>query len=322
MKFKILSLSKNIFKKERVLGVSKERHKYDLPLSNSSGNGFLRLLICLMSILGMLSLCAFFALSAMTDRWSDGLQGKATVEIPASDSAGEVLDSQIIKAMTDDVAKILSADPDVKEVEIKQDSDLKRLLSPWLGDDDLAMKSIPIPGIISITFNDNTNPDIKELEAKLRDSAPRARIDTHASWLSDVLKFTGALQFAAILLGLIIGFTTLVAVAGGVQSKLAENKEELELLHLMGASDSYISKQIQRHTMILSIQGGFFGVIIGAIMLFCISMVAGEMGVNIIPDFSLNITQKTMLAMLPLPIAILGMITARYTVLRALNKMP
>lgn len=322
MAFKFPLTSKNIFKKERVLGVSKERHKYDLPLNNSASNGFLRLLICLMSILGLLSLSAFFALSAMSDRWSDGLSGKVSVEIPASDSNGDVIDSKIIKAMTDDAAKILSADPNVKEVEIAPDSHLKKLLSPWLGDNVMAMDSIPIPGLISVTFNKDANPDINAIQRKIRDVAPRARIDTHESWLSDVLRFTGALQFAAILLGLIIGFTTLVAVAGGVQSKLAENKDELELLHLMGASDSYISWQIQKHTMVLSLQGGMIGVIAAIFILFCISLVAGEMGVNLIPDFKLSTMQKAMLIFLPIPIAGIAMVTARHTVLKVLNKMP
>jgi len=150
----------------------------------------------------------------------------------------------------------------------------------------------------------------------------QARIDTHENWLEDVMRFTGALQFAALLLTLIIGVTTLVAVAGGVRSKLSENKDELELLHLMGASDSYIARQLQRHTLILSLQGGAAGVLAGGILLFIISVVAGKIGVNLVPDFRLDDAQKLMLLLLPVPIAVLAMITARFTVLRVLAKMP
>lgn len=312
---------KNPFYREKTLGVARGKRRYDLPLAGSAGNGFLRLLIALMSILGMLALCASFALSAMTKRWSDGLQNRISVEIPASDSAGEVTAPGIVESMTDDAARLLMGRPDVTEAKIMEESEIRELLSPWLGDD-MVMDSIPLPGLISVTFEEGAVPDLKALEVELKDVAPRARIDTHESWLSDVLRFTGALQFAAILLTLIIGATTLVAVAGGVRSKLSENKEELELLHLMGASDSYIAKQLQRHTLILSLQGGAAGVAAGGILLFAISLIAGEIGVNLVPDFRLDGIQKTMLLLLPVPIALLAMMTARFTVLRVLGKMP
>lgn len=309
------------FQKERALGVARGKRRYDLPLNGSSSNSFLRLLICLMSILGMLALSASFALSAMTARWSEGLANKVSVEIPAADSGGDIIQPGIVKSMTDDAAKVLNADPDVEEASIMEESQVRDLLSPWLGKD-MVLDSIPIPGLISVTFRSDAKPDLKALELKLRDKAPQARIDTHESWLTDVLRFTGALQFAAILLSLIIGATTLVAVAGGVRSKLSENKEELELLHLMGASDSYIARQLQRHTLILSLQGGALGVIAGGLLLLAISLVAGKIGVNLVPDFSLDGTQKIMLLLMPVPIAILAMVTARFTVMRVLTKMP
>ena len=320
MKLK-LPMFKNPFERNRALGVAKEKRRYDLPLTGSASNGFLRLLICLMSVLGMLALSASFALSAMTDRWSQGLDNKISVEIPAADSGGDIIEAGIVKSMTDAAAKVLNEHPDVAEAAIMEESHVRELLAPWLGTD-MVMDSIPIPGLISVTFNKDSKPDLQKLEQQLKDVAPRARIDTHESWLSDVLRFTGALQFAAILLSLIIGCTTLVAVAGGVRSKLSENKEELELLHLMGASDSYIARQLQRHTLILSLQGGALGVVGGGLLLLIISLVAGEIGVNLIPDFSLSGVQKLMLLLMPVPIALLAMVTARFTVLRVLTKMP
>ena len=320
MKFKIPSF-RNPFQREKTLGVARGKRRYDLPLTGSTSNGFLRLLIGLMCVLGMLALCASFALSAMTQRWAGGLENKVTVEIPAAHSGGQTNAPGIDASMTDEAARMLMGHPDVQEAHILEEDEIKRLLSPWLGDD-MVMDSIPIPGLISVTFNKGAAPDLKDLEVQIRDVAPQARIDTHENWLEDVMRFTGALQFAALLLTLIIGATTLVAVAGGVRSKLSENKEELELLHLMGASDSYIARQLQRHTLILSLQGGAAGVAMGGILLFIISMVAGEIGVNLVPDFRLDSAQKLMLILMPLPIAALAMITARFTVLRVLAKMP
>ncbi len=315
------AIFRNPLKKNRVLGVSKDKRKYDLPLSGSAGNNFLRLLIGLMCVLGMLALAASFTMSAMKDRWSQGLAGKASVEIPASDSGGEVIAPGMVRSMTDEAAKILSAHPDVQEAAIMEDSKINSLLEPWLGTD-MVMESIPLPGLISVTFREGSTPDIKALESALKEVAPRAHIDTHESWLSDVSRFTGALQFAALLLTAIIALTTLVAVGGAVRSKLSENKEELQLLHLMGASDSYIAQQLQRHTMILALQGGAMGVAAGSLLLLAIGLAAGHIGINLIPDFRLENGQKAALLLLPLPVAGMAMVMARYTVLRVLAKMP
>src|SRR5690606_39799746 len=86
----------NPFARERVLGVARGKRRYDLPLSGSSSNNFLRLLIALMTVLGMLALSASFALSAMTDRWSGGLQDKVSVEIPAADSGGDIIKPELV----------------------------------------------------------------------------------------------------------------------------------------------------------------------------------------------------------------------------------
>lgn len=307
--------------RDRVLGVARGKRRYDLPLAGSSGNNFLRTLIALMTVLGMLALAASFALSAMTQRWSGGLENKVSVEIPASDSDGNIINPGIIKEMTEKTAEFLRTEQVVESAIITPPEKIRELLAPWLGTD-MATDSVPLPGLISVTFKSGAPVDLKDLEVQLKDLAPRARIDTHETWLSDVVRFTGALQFAAALLTLIIGLTTLVAVAGAVKSKLSENKEELELLHLMGASDSYISRQLQRHTLILALQGGGFGILAGGILLALISLIAGEIGVNLVPDFRLENIQKIMLLLLPVPIAGLAMLTARFTVLRVLTKMP
>jgi len=319
--FAFLKTLQKPFINGRVLGVAKDTRRYDLPLGASPSNGFVRILIALMSAVGMLALCAFFALSAMTERWSSGLENKISVEIPATDSAGVVIDPAMVRTMTMNAAHLLKTSAGVIEVEAKRDEDVKAMLAPWLGED-LVMDTIPLPGLISVTLDPAAPPDIKALERQLKDVAPRARIDTHEQWLNDLLRFTGALQFTALIIGVVIGAVTFIAVAGAVQSKLAESKDDLELLHLMGASDSYIAKQLRRHTLILSFQGGMIGLAIGGMTLWLISLSAGQMGFNLVPEFTLAMIHKTFLVLLPVPIAMLAMVTAHFTVLRVLGKMP
>ena len=315
------NIKKIITSSGSVLGVAKETRRYDLPLNKGSGNTFLKTLIALMTFLAILGLASTFALSEMKDRWSSGLENKASIEIPAEDTNGIILPQDDLDKLTNEVYTFLQKHPAVETIKIMEKQDIIDLVEPWLGSD-LALDNIPLPGILTVGFKDDIIFDVTSLEEKLKQIAPQARLDTHKSWLSDVLRFTGALNFAALLITAIIGITTIVAVAGAVQSRMAIYNEELELLHLMGASDHYISKQLQRYMMYLTLQGSAIGAFIGGIILLTIGFLAGEMDVSLLPDFSLSTAQIIILIVLPIIISMLGMLTARQTVLRVLTKMP
>lgn len=308
-------------RKEKTLGTVRGKRRFDLPLGQGGGSGFLRLLIALMTVLAILGLAATFALSEMTARWSSGLENRMTVEIPAEGADGKLIPAADVKAMTEKAVQMLEGHPAIADADAMSEEEVGALVAPFLGED-LVMDSIPLPGLVSVTVQDGAHIDVPALERRLKTIAPQGRVDTHESWLKDVTRFTGALQFAAALLTLIIGATTLVAVAGGVKSKMAVHKDELELLHLMGASDAYIARQLERHTLWLAVQGGIIGLLLGAGLLVLIGYLSGEMGVTLLPDFTLGTAQKTALAALPLVIALLAMGTARTTVLRTLSEMP
>jgi cell division transport system permease protein len=310
---------KNPFKEKR-LGRAETR-RYDLPLNKGSGTGFLTLLIGLMTFLAVLALSASFALSAMTHRWSSGLENRATVEISAKGADSKLLSPQQIKDEAAKIDSVLKSHPAVKASHILSDEEIQALVKPWLGED-LLLDNVPLPGLISVDLQ-NSNPDaLKGLSRAIASASPNAHLDTHESWLHDLLRFTGALQFAAAILTIVIGCTAITAVAGAVKARLAVHSADVELLHLMGASDGYIARQFQRHSMMLALQGAFAGLLAGSLILLVVGWVSGRMDVNLLPDFRLEPTQIFTLSVLPLIAALLAIIAARHTVLRTLSRMP
>ena len=305
----------------RSLGIATKTRQYDLPLNKDSGGRFLMILISLMSFLTVLALSASFALSEMTNRWTSGLENTASIEIPAEDNSGNLIEAKTLDMLTNRINTFLNTHPAVERADIMSQQEISDLVAPWLGDD-MELSNIPLPSIISVHFKEDVVFDIGNLEKNITGIAPQARLDTHATWLENVLRFTGALNFAAALVSIVIGITTIVAISGAVQSRMAVYHEELELLHLMGASDNYISNQLQRYVFILSIKGAFMGVASGALVLVIIGWFMGRMDINLIPDFSLSTVQMSLLALLIPFTAIIGVATARHTVLRALALMP
>lgn len=306
---------------DRKLGVAYGRRKYDLPLNKSAGTGFLVLLIGLMTFLAVMALAGSFALSSLTNHWSSGLENKMTIEIPAADEKGNIRSPETIEEMAKDIHAILEAQNFVRKSEILSSNEIGELLSPWLGENDM-IADIPLPGLISVDLI-TMNPTIKsKMMSDFQKIVPNIQIDTHESWLTDILKLTGTLQFATIIIGLIIGATTAIAIAGAVKSRIAIHKKDVELLHLMGASDAYISRQFQRHAWILALQGSFVGMIGGFSVILILGYFSNTNDASLMPDFSLSMTHIFIILSLPLLACLLAGLTARFTVLRELALMP
>lgn len=308
-------------KKDRRLGVSDGKRRYDLPLNKGQGTGFLVLLIGLMTFLAILALTGSFSLKAMGERWSSGLENKLTIEIRAETPAGKILPASEIQEQAEEITAVLNRNQIVEKATLLGKPEIKELISPWLGED-VVLRDIPLPGLISVELKESTPDGLESIEKAIHAIAPNARLDTHESWLNDLLNLTGALQFATLAVTLIIAFTTIIAIAGGIRSRMALHKAEVELLHLMGAKDDYITKQFQRHAVILALQGSAIGTILGLLCVTTLWLFAGNSDGGVIPNLSLKPSEIAFLILTPALVCALSALTARVTVLRVLTRMP
>lgn len=309
------------FSQDKRVGSAQGKRKYDLPLNKSPGTGFLILLIGLMTFLAVMAIASSFALGAMTSRWSSGLENRLTIEIAAEKSDGQLRSPASLEALKQQIAKTLKDRPQILNADILSKEDTQALISPWLGDD-WSVEDIPLPGLISVELSDSNPETVQKLGYDLKKIDPDIRVDTHETWLNDLLKLTGALQFSAALITLIIGITTVTAIAGAIRSRMAIHAEDVQLLHLMGASDEYISKQFQRHALIITLQGAGTGMVLGFMLLLIIYLFSGDTAVTLIPDFHLSTPHILTILSLPALACLIAGATARFTVLRVLARMP
>ncbi len=308
-------------RKERKLGVSDGKRRYDLPLNKDSGADFLVLLIGLMTFLALMTLLGSFLLSSVSERWSSGLENKMTVEIPADNGSGSMRSREDIAELARKTALKLKDRQSIHDIKILSDADIQALVSPWLGED-IAMEEITLPGLVSVSLEDSSEALLADIEKDLKSIAGNIQIDTHQSWLADILRFTGALQFATLAIALIIGVTTATAIAGAIKSRIAIHKKDVELLHLMGASDGYIARQFQRHALIMAAQGAIAGATAGIITIIIIRLIGGSGAAGLLPDLLPSPIHITALALLPVLVCAIAVGAARRTVLKELSLMP
>ena len=297
------------------------RQNNDLPLNKGDDTNFLILLISLMSFLAVLSLSGTIAIDTMTNRWSSGLENKVTIEIAVETKKGHILSQETIAQETLALYKMLSQHPDVKSANVLNHEDIQELLSPWLGDD-MSLKDLPLPGLIAVELRNIDEKGMKALTEEIEKISNYAQLETHREWLSDLINFTNILQMLALIITLIISGITIVAISYAIRTRLILHRNEVILLHHMGASDNYITKQFRNHAILLSFKGGLIGTGVGLLTTFILTLLSRNSGTDLIPVINIGAYGIVILCIVPLLICIIAVITSHLTVLRSLAKMP
>lgn len=285
---------------------------YDIPLHTRLGTEFLVLLIALMTYLSLLSAAGSMALGHMTHKWVTGLEDSMTIELPIKDTAN---------AQAQALTKALEQTKGVTSSRILTQSDMGEILSPWLGNQTTILADLPLPILISVELQERTPATLASIKSIARRVAPDATVDAHEDWLTDLLKLTNGLRLTAIIIFGLILFVTALVIAGAVRSRMAIHQRELELLHIMGASDKYISGQFIRYIFSQSAKGMACGVLAGSITLLTFVLL-GHNSPGTIPKINLEGTDWLAFIAVPALLLAIGTITARQTVLRVLNEMP
>jgi cell division transport system permease protein len=210
----------------------------------------------------------------------------------------------------------------VKSAEKISNNDILEMVSPWLGDGS-SLSILPVPVLIALEVqSDITEKQIENLQYIISTIDPASRLDTHQMWLNQILRFTGAIQMSIFVLVVVIALITIMAVAGVVRARLAAHVADVELLHLMGATDDYIARQFQGHILSLSLRGCIAGSLLSIAVIVMISVLSDILNIGFLPDFSFGFFEVSMLLTVPCFILVLGLLTAKRTVFSALRKMP
>lgn len=307
--------------KEKTIGSADSGQRYDIPLHKDAGTGFLMLLVTLMVFLAFMASTIFFVLDGISERWTHGLENQITIEISAESPDGKVLNGDDIRAIEERIEESLKKDNVVKSIKILEAKDIEGLLSPWL-DDATMLSTLPMPGLMTLVLSETDARTIEDLESRLKKIGKNIRIDTHQEWLRDILSLARGLQYAALTVLLVIGFITFSAIAGAVHARMQVHREDVELLHLIGAQDDYITKQFQRHIFILSLQASLIGLFLGGIVLLWLFFMLQNNHEFLLPHLKISAFSAVCLFLLPFLACVIATTTARFTVLKALGRMP
>jgi cell division transport system permease protein len=291
----------------------------DLPLARDASSRFLPWLIAFMVWLAAIALAAAMMLSTAGGKWRSGLSGTLTVQIvPLGGEGPEALAARVESALG-----LLRDAPGVASAHALPDAEILKLVEPWLGKAALGAElGLPLPRLIDVRLAEGTAMDTRALGARLAGAVPGASLDDHGLWLDRLLALAGAVEAIAYAVLAMIGLAAVATVVFTTRTGLAIHQEEIELLHLIGAQDSYVARQFQRHALRLGLKGGVAGLVMAIATLLLLATMAARIGTGLLPPLALSGPQWASLAGLALAAALISTLTARVTVLRALARMP
>ena len=105
------------------------------------------------------------------------------------------------------------------------------------------------------------------------------------------------------------------------QMSMGLHKNIIEILHIIGAKDTYIAQQYAKRMGFLGLVGGMFGLVFAIPAIFFIGNLANAIKGGIISDATLGLDDWIYILVLPLFSMFISMTTAYYTVKNTLKKM-
>jgi len=297
----------------------------DLQLERDSLGRFLPLLIAFMVYLSVLALAGMLALDDIAGRWDKGMSGTLTVQMAPTPGSGGT-SGQAKKASKNDAKRLqailglLKATPGVARADILGDDKLMALLEPWLGKGAFGA-DLPLPKLIDVELKKGATLDMAALDLRLKAIAPSAVIDDHGVWLGHLVDLIQTVKALALAVLMFIAFATTGTVIFATRTGLAIHHEAIEVLHLIGAQDSYIARQFASRALMLGLRGGVIGLLLAVPTLWGIGYLARSLQSGFLPEFSLGLGHLVILACLPVVVALIAMISARLTVMKTLAKM-
>lgn len=277
------------------------------------------LLIAIMTFLSGVTLGGVVLVQKSAIAWSSDVGREVTIQIRPVE--GEVMESNIRTAIA-----LAEATPGVARAYAISIEDSEKLLEPWLGAG-LDFAAIDIPRLVVVELEDTRDADLTLLARDI-ETIRGATLDTHAAWRQQLNTMAGTIVVSGLLVLALIVFATVLAVVFATRGTMASNREIVDVLHFIGASNSFIAGEFQGRFLSLGFRGGLVGGLASVLFFF---LVAGAAG-SIVPGeasnqlgfffgrFSLGIDGILGIAALIPVIAALTAITSRLTVRRFLSQ--
>ena len=207
--------------------------------------------VAIMTFLASLTTGAVMLMRVSAAEWQSDVAREVTIQVrPAQ---GRDVEADVTRAV--EIAKAFSGIADVHPYSKEESA---RLLEPWLGEG-TTLDELPVPRMIVIRVAAGATPDFAQLRKLLAEQVPPAMLDDHRAWIERMRAMARTSVIVGVGILILMLAATVLSVVFATRGAMATNRPIVEVLHFIGAKDSFIAGQFQRHFLALGLEGGAIG---------------------------------------------------------------
>jgi cell division transport system permease protein len=221
-----------------------------VPKDSISGRALVAV-VAIMTFLGSLTTGAVMLVRATATDWQSDVAREVTVQVRPA--AGRDTEADVRRA-----ADLVRAFPGITEARVYSREESAKLLEPWLGSG-LVVNDLPVPRLIVVRVEPGSGTNLAGLRKLLAERVPGASLDDHRSWVDRMRAMADSAVVGGIVILALMFAATVLSVTFATRGAMAANRSIVEVLHLIGARDSFIVSQFQRHFLFLGLKGGLIG---------------------------------------------------------------
>lgn len=233
-----------------------------LKLQRALPGQYLIPLVAAMAFLAALSIAGAYASQQLANRWSAGAASTVILQIPTPSDA-LTSDTQTTTTPPPAQTKIqlvlalLSKSKELASVHQLTDKEIDELLAPWLHES-IQSFALPIPVVIELHLK-NDPPLSAALQNSLKEIVPDISIEQSNFWNQRLNALANSLQTSAFLALLIVISVAATVIALSTRNGLIQCRQTIEIIHNLGASDTYIALRFANRNAYLASIGGAIG---------------------------------------------------------------
>jgi cell division transport system permease protein len=290
-----------------------------VPAGSVTGRS-LTVVITIMCFLASLTAGAVYMMNQSASAWLRDIASEVTVQIDIRDRAEA-------DKLVAEVTGFLSNQPGIAKVKALSVADAAQLLEPWLGQTD-ALQALPVPRLIAVELDRSNPPNLDTLRAEVTSRYPGVSLDDHRRWQQQIRTITRSFALGGLAILLLVGAATTAIIVSATKSAMASNRDIVEVLHFVGATDRFIAREFERHFLRLGVRAGVVGALWATVVFFTMPTVMEIMGGGavtiaeirrLVGIATLDPPGYFLLGIVVLVIAALCMLTSRLGVYRILN---
>ena len=285
----------------------------DLGLRHALADRMLPALVAAMAFLAALAIGGWTGAASLAHGWQSGAASSLTVQVPQPDD----------QARADRVLNLLQQTQGVREAHRFSAKEIDKLLRPWLGADS-GQLGLPLPAVITVQL-DNPPPNLDSLRHEIAAAAPGTLLEQEEIWAKRLARLVESLQACAALMLLIVAAVSAAVIAVATRGGLASRRDAIEIVHGLGATDSYIAGRFAGRAAALAVVGAVVGTLTALPALLALARIAAPFAsvpetTNILALLPPGLWM--ILVGLPLVSGAIGWLTAQATVRTWIRRLP